>query len=297
MFGVRGGMRTKYTSTLVVGALLLSTPVHGQETVFLLAPATPWALDYAKDSCRLVRTFGTGDQEVTVGLTSFAPGGRFQLSAVGNLTRTVSSANTITIALDEVERMKVAFLQVDFGGRPGLYITNPISIGRPPPAAIEQMRHSLPVASYSDPAVEAQVKTIGFIDGLQQEFEIKTGSMQAPMKALKDCTTELVSHWDIDHAAHQSLTRGAVPKLGSKPWVLRSAYPREMRQPTMINARLIVDTEGRVADCVIIDAEEGSEFARLTCEMLRKNGSFSPALDANGQPVRSYYVTWSDFSW
>lgn len=287
-------MIRKYALTVLISTLSLSNPVNAQELV-RLAPATPWALDYAKDSCRLVRTFGTGEQEVTVGLTSYASGAMFQLSAVGNLTRPVSTADTITIALGELEKFKVGFLKVDFGGRPGLLITNPISVGTPPPAAIEQMRRSLPVDSYSDPAVEAQVKTIGFIDGFQQEFEIETGSLRAPLKALKDCTVELVSHWDIDHAAHQGLTKGPTPQSGPEPWLQWSAYPREMRQPTMINFRLIVDTEGKVADCLVADAEEGSEFARVTCELLREKASFTPALDANGQPVRSYYVSWTEF--
>lgn len=256
-----------------------------------LAPAGPWALEYADDSCRLVRTFGAGESAVTIGLTSYQPGGMFQLSAVGELTRPASSARTVKVELGNVESFDVGFLQVDFGGQPGLLVVNPITIGPLPTGVLEDMRAFRPFESYSTPEAEAQAVSIGFVDGMVHEFVAETGSLGAPIQALKDCTVELVTHWDIDHAAHPTRTRTPTPEIAPFRWIEARRYPREMRQPTMINYRLIVDAEGKVADCHIAGLEPSNEFARITCAQLRE-AKFAPALDAQGNPIRSYYVSW-----
>src|SRR5690242_14654206 len=38
-----------------------------------LQPSTPWVLDYAENSCRLIRTFGQGDTKTVLGLESESP--------------------------------------------------------------------------------------------------------------------------------------------------------------------------------------------------------------------------------
>jgi hypothetical protein len=48
-----------------------------------LQPSSPWVLDYAADSCRLVRTFADGKQKTVLAFESAAPG-QMDLLAVGN---------------------------------------------------------------------------------------------------------------------------------------------------------------------------------------------------------------------
>ena len=256
-----------------------------------LAPAGPWALEYADDSCRLVRTFGTGDSAVTLGMTSYEPGGMFQLSVVGELTRPTATAATILVALGEVESLRVEFLQVDFGGLPGIQITNPISIGRGPARLFDDMRAFRPISNYSTPEAEAQATFLGFGNGMLQEFVAETGSLGGPIQALKDCTNELVTHWDIDHAAHPDRSRTPMYRRHPSSLIEMRRYPREMRQPTLINYRLIIDAEGEVAECHVVGLQPTDEFARITCDQLRAS-NFAPALDTAGNPVRSYFVSW-----
>lgn len=277
------------TALLLVGPQTLSAQ---SVQPLQLAPSSPWALDYADDSCRLVRTFGSGAEEVTLGLTSYAPGGMFQVSAVGDLTRTFRTPPTVNLKLGDVEDYDVRFFQVDFGGRPGILITNPITVGPLPEAARREMESQRPVGSFSDPAVEAQVTTIGFLDGFEQKFELRTGSLREPMAALKDCTADLVTHWDIDTERHAGLSRIAVPRTPPFRWIDIRDYPRDLRNSTMINYRLIIDENGQVAGCHIAGADQASPFAVATCEQLTENARFDAALDAEGNPVRSYFVTW-----
>lgn len=286
-------MRLGCGAFCALASLAAAPLVQAQEGPVHLNPVSPWALDYADDSCRLVRTFGTGANEVTLGLASSETGGRFVLSAVGELTRPARNADTVTVAMGDIERMKVRFLRADFAGRPGLIFTNPISIGPVTQEVIRQLQAALPLASFSQPEVEAAVTTIGFVDGLEREFVAHTGSMREPMQALKDCNAELVTHWNIDQQAHKSLTRGVIPKSAPFSWLKARAYPRELRQATFITYRLIVDNAGAVADCAVIGAAKDAPFTKATCAQLQANARFEPALDANGKPVRSYFVFWT----
>lgn len=277
----------------VVSAFIAVAPAQAQN-VPQLKPTTPWALDYAKDSCRLLRTFGTGEQEVTLGLTAYEPGGRFFISAVGPLTKTFRSPATVHIAMDEVEEYDLPYLQVDFEGRPGILLTAAISPGPFSDDLRQRLRERKPVESFGDPAAEARVRKIGFIDGFEQEFVLETGSLGAPMQALKQCNAELVTHWDIDVPGHEGMSRVAWPVRPAYPWLRARDFPREMRKPTLIVYQLIVDTEGKVAGCHIAGTDEESEFARIACEKLRETVHFDPALGADGRPVRSYFVQWQN---
>lgn len=277
-----------------VASSIASVAAAQEQQALRLAPTTPWALEYADENCRLVRTFGIGEQEVTLGLTAYQPGGIFQLSAIGHLTRTLRTPATVGIRLGDVEGYDLRFMQVDFGGRPGILITNPITVGPLPAEAIASLEARRPVASYSDPEVEARVTEIGFVDGFEQEFILQTGSLGAPMRALKDCNAELLTHWDIDQVAHTGLSRIAFPTTPPWRWIEMNGYPRELRRPTMINYRLIVDAEGNVAGCHVAGLADTEEFSRVTCEQLSENARFDAALDANGNPVRSYYASWHE---
>ncbi|MCB2066814.1 MAG: hypothetical protein KDE15_09275 [Erythrobacter sp.] len=278
-------------AALAAVALAAASPANAQDAV-RLQPVTSWSLDYAQDSCRLIRTFGTGNQQVTLGLTAYAPGGMFFLSAAGELTRVTRRAENVTVALDAVESFDARYLQVDFDGTPGLLVTNAITMGRPPEGVMQAMRDGRPIESFSDPAVEAQVQSIGIVDGLEHEFIAETGSMQAPMAALMECTRELVTHWDIDQAANAALTRTARPATIPWRWLEMRDLPRSMRQPMIVNYRLIVDRQGRVADCHIAGTDESSEFAAIACARLAENASFLPAEGPDGTPVQSYFVSW-----
>ncbi len=48
-----------------------------------IAPSAPWRLDYAANSCTLMREFGVGDDKITLLFDRIKPGDEFQLSIFG----------------------------------------------------------------------------------------------------------------------------------------------------------------------------------------------------------------------
>ena len=67
----------------IVALVSLSPLLIGASEPLRLQPATPWGVDYAENSCRLVRTFGQGDDQTQVVLESIAPG-QMSMMAIGN---------------------------------------------------------------------------------------------------------------------------------------------------------------------------------------------------------------------
>lgn len=282
-------MISKAIAGMLAAAFLIGTPAQAQ-VALSLSPVGPWALDYAEDSCRLVRTFGEGEHEVTLGLTAYEPGGQFFISAVGNLTRVAGDPGMVSVLLGSGEAHEVGFLQVDFGGRPGIVVGNPLGVGFAPRGGMERLMSGRPIASFADPAREQQAARIGFVDGFEQEFVAETGSLGAPINALRECAQELVGHWDVDAQVQVSRTRTPTPQTPPHTWLTLGDFPRDLWRPMLINYRLTVDEEGRPVGCHVAAAAAAPELAALTCARLQEQARFSPALGADGEPVRSYFV-------
>jgi periplasmic protein TonB len=52
-----------------------------------------------------------------------------------------------------------------------------------------------------------------------------------------------------------------------------------------VDARLTIDTAGRVAGCSIIHSSGYSVLDAATCQVLRRRARYGPPLDSRGQPV------------
>lgn len=257
-----------------------------------LAPSSDWSLNYADDGCELSRRFGTGENQVLLGMRSYQPGGMFWLSVIGRPTAIGHTPDFIRITLGTVEAVRVTYWHGDFGGTPGIQMTNPISLGPPPEGFFERARAGRPLGEWSQPAIEAQVTEIGLDDGLAREFVMETGSMGAPMAALKECTAELTTHWAVDLATHNALATVATEANRPWEWLEMRDYPRDQRRPGPLNYRLTIDAEGKITDCAVPGAASPA-FAEATCALLGENARFNPARNAAGENVADFYLGWT----
>lgn len=69
-------------------------------------------------------------------------------------------------------------------------------------------------------------------------------------------------------------------------------YPRatrDLRIGAAVTIDLLVDTEGRVRSCRVVQPSPDPAADRITCELATKRFRFRPARDAAGQPVESTY--------
>jgi hypothetical protein len=68
------------------------------------------------------------------------------------------------------------------------------------------------------------------------------------------------------------------------------AGPLTRDQPGRVNLRLIVDERGEPSEC-FVEPPVLPEYRETACEQILKYARFKPALDADGHPIASYFVT------
>lgn len=149
-------------------------------------------------------------------------------------------------------------------------------------------------------ASEKAVTGVELAGGIRPTIFLATGEMHTPMNAMRKCTDELVTHWGIDAAAQRTLLKEVKP-LDQMKWaqVLQASYPTEMvaqSKSGIVRVRLMVGPDGRATSCHIQIPSQDPSFEEVTCKKLMKFSKFEPALDADGKPIASYFVTKVAFS-
>jgi outer membrane biosynthesis protein TonB len=116
--------------------------------------------------------------------------------------------------------------------------------------------------------------------------------MRAPLAALDTCIDNLLTSWGIDVEKHKTLSQQTKPLKSPAKWVVSSDYPVGMLsagQPALVNFRLSIGPDGAPTGCYIQATTRPKEFDNAVCKSVMKRARFSPALDAQGQPLASYY--------
>lgn len=274
-------------STLALTAAMTAVSAIAADTL-RLSPASEWTVRRENDSCLLTRQFGQGDQALQLDLRSYEPEGRFYVSAQGKLARPAAKARRIRIGFADVEHLAVPFRWGTLLGTPTFLLQPVFFLGPLAKDAERRMKDRMPVSSYAEPAIEAQIDTIAFEDGLAQEFVLETGSLFEPMEALRECSHRLADDWGVTFEQRQALSRVAVP-ADEMPWLSSTAFRRSLPRQTVWRLLLIVGEDGRVADCRL-SAAVSPERAEAACAIARQKARFKSALDAEGQPTRDYWL-------
>jgi hypothetical protein len=280
-------------------SLLMGSGLSPDAVAAELSPSSDWMLDYADDSCALRRMFGDEKEQVYLELRRFGPNSSFQATVASSRMHAVNppliryrfgeegtwreagAANALTLAND--------FRGVVF--RPSL-------IHLP---EYEKIKDSLEAEAHlrtlDIPAIEkefaANTNSLSIRGAFRPELTLILGRLSEPIAALQKCTDELVTHWGIDVEAHKGLTRPALPiNLRQIPRMM--PYPPEMiRQsmPGLVNIRLSIDETGRITACHIQMPLSDPEFGESSCADIQHALEFEPALDKDGKPIASYWVT------
>ncbi|WP_158611078.1 energy transducer TonB [Aurantiacibacter spongiae] len=278
-----------------------------------LAPSSHWNLDYAEDSCALRRSFGEGDDRTFLELRQFEPEGALQVIVMTKGTQ-MRSADELLVASHV--RSRIARPSVSF-----LPETEPAEWGQPLGIHSEEwgegvlftsldLRNSeqrelaraflaehgtgLVVSDEQRDVREAEIDGLAVENVYRRNFVLDTGAMQAPMSAMRQCMDELIEHWGIDAEANRHLTRRVQPR-DFQSWVTRvqQQYPTAMErqnEQAVVRVRLTVSPEGRATDCAVQTDISNPLFDEAACEVLLRHSRFDPALDADGDPIASYWV-------
>jgi TonB family protein len=167
---------------------------------------------------------------------------------------------------------------------------------------LAEIRKIKPGVAYIFPSIgidrERAVTQLKVEGKKKQALILQFGPMHKPMAALSTCIDTLLKDWGLDVEKHKSLTRLVTPVNNPGNWVKSRDYPADMLfegQPAVVEFRLDVDGNGNVTGCHIQETTRKKEFDDAVCRSLMKRAKFLPALDAEGNSLKSYYQNTVNF--
>jgi len=296
-------MRKKFVATLAAVAPLLTAAVQPVR----LQPSSPWDLDYAEDSCRLLRSFGEGPDKTLLLIESDAPD-QMDMVVVGK---------PLSGYADEVPAKFLPLAGADMDGRPAksLQSGNPAIIWPTvtvlPKEAVEKEKKENeqrpkhrdtrppPLNLTEEAAKKAQREA--FAAGTT-ELEIdarrghpvilETGSLGEPIRMFDKCSHDSLKDWGVDPDLEAKIVR---PVWAPNParWFTNDDYPNSMwskGQQSDIKVRLLVDAAGKPTKRTSLSNYLTPEAEKLVCDRFMKVAKFEPAELADGTKVPSYYI-------
>lgn len=268
-----------------VGALIASPLAAADKPPIELKAAGAWQLDYGEEVCRLWRTFGQGDQQITIRLAEFGPGQSPDLSLIGEPTRgDASFANNpdpfvrVSVRLGEEGKLIQRWGHLGTLGKEPMVTFGRLGLGN----------------AASSAGTKAAARSLDVRVSKSRPYRLLTGPMADPMKVMRNCVDNLLLKWKYDPDRMAALRSGPEP-VGAGNWVQPSDYPSFQLVTggmAITHFRLDVDAQGKVAGCHLQDGiANSSDFTRVTCKLISQRASFKPAIGADGQPIAAPFVS------
>lgn len=253
-----------------------------------LAPQGEWKMREYADKCRISRSFGEQEENrTTLWIDQGGTEPNYNVTLIGRPLRN-SYGNAVRVQFGEEKESLRSYIRAKSSkGRPVLTMYGvalaPPEINRDTDTEIEELNSERLKA----------ITTLRLSESITEPLELDLGPMAAPLSFLRGCSQQL----------YITLARAQSSKSGkAQPPVMRNQsiigrlirYPAHLARAQMegaVDYRLTINAKGKPTNCNIRASNRPQLFDDTVCLGLMKNGKFNPALDAEGQPIPSYY--WS----
>jgi hypothetical protein len=270
-----------------------------------LEPSSQWIVDYADESCRLVRSFGEGSSKTFFQLESDSPGDvdmvligkplesdQEEISAkflpheeAAAKGRPVTSKGGPAILFSTVDLLPAEEV-AKIDAKRAAHKANPDA--RPPADNLaEQIARRAKRQEFADTANEIQVNTRP-----GRTVILETGPLGKPIQAFDKCSRDSLRDWGVDPDLEDKIVR-PVWLVNVRKLISPDEYPTKMLddgQQSDVKARVLVDASGKVTKCTSLSHFKLPEFNQIVCDKITKAGKFEPAELADGTKVPSYYT-------
>ncbi len=246
-----------------------------------------WVVDYNRDACHLIAQFGTGLDKIIMRLTRYEPGDAFDLNLYGRRVASTAVRGKATIDFGLRGTPIEAETQNGRAGNLPMMHLGSMRLDGWEPAKLDDVGPQL------HPQQEAAVSGVAVKIRRKKPFRLDFGSLAKPMEQLRICQADLLKSWGYDPVVQATLSRPVRPARSSAAWLRDSDYPPgavAMGQNGIVQFRLDVEADGRIAGCYVLARTSPDVFADTTCRAVSRRARLEPALDAAGKPVRSYYI-------
>ncbi len=256
-------------------AAMFSTQALGSP----LPPSSPWQLDYAENECRLIREFGSGDNQLWLRIARGSTLDKFDMMVGG---ATLPKSNMI------VDMTMSASSTGPAETKNALPYTAQIAGASHNIYSILGADQSLLVAAANSEMLDLKI-------GSKAEIAFQMKGLNKARTALSTCHDDLLTNvFKVDVAKMRALQSPPLPAKGVERWVTTDDYPTPALVKNLTGKTqlvLSVDEKGKIADCTVIISSGHASLDQTACALMKKRGSFTPAKDANGNDVAAPWLS------
>jgi len=152
-------------------------------------------------------------------------------------------------------------------------------------------RANVPLVDFA-PARTGKKISLGGIQRLKGSFALT--HMPALMKTLDTCVSDLRRVWNVE-TADQAKLRSRARTTGSLVRMFSTAdYPDisvRKEESGNVGVLLLIDEEGKVADCTVSQTSKIAVLDAQTCVILLTRAKLDPAVGPDGRPARDALQT------
>jgi len=255
---------------LAATVLLLSTTAESARTP--RQPTGKWIVHFDDAQCVAERNYGSENKPLYLALKQPALGKVIQIDIVERGYSNDATQFDGTIQFDGAAPRKVSVLRF------------PVSKEK---MRIHMINIPLDVVSESRAATAVSIKS-AYLD---ENFALQQfGSL---LDVMNECAADLGKFWnvrssDTDDSAVRDDAKGNIRGLFSSddyPWQSVRAG-----DTGAVKAALLVNEEGKVADCSVIETSGQAALDAQTCAVLKERARFKPAIGKDGKPAKDAFI-------
>ena len=264
-------MRINHTLAAALAAAgVAAGPSNGSPP---LTPIEPWNVHYEPNSCSAQREYGDKTDPIFLGFVPSIEGGTYEL-----LIATNGAGPSFA---EELEG------SVDFGHGPMKAWL--LHFGTRKPTSVNFYKFRI---SANDMAEATSAERVTFHIHGHSDLSFTLDVVPQVLAKLDDCTKDLRRFWNMRPAQQKNI---ATPAMGDVRGIFSpSDYPNEALQRGQhgeVQFMLLIDEKGKVAECDILKPSGIPALDGMGCQVIRQRAKFKPALDRQGKPMRSTFVT------
>ena len=255
--------------------LLLATSVAAQGAEpSPRAPTGKWTVDFDAAQCVAVRDYGIPDRPMRLFLKAPPVGEVIQIGVTRKASRVDADQIDATVTLGDLAPLKTTLLQFSpKSGDTRIYLLNlPAADFRA--AVVEAKTLWIHASGFSENFALTQMGPLlkvidGCVDDLKRTFNIAEGAAAAGPLARR-ARGDIRRHFDPGHYPTTALRAG---------------------QSGIVRIVLLIDEQGRVADCTVTETSGFASLDAQTCAVLKEKARFEHARNGEGQAVKDSVTT------
>lgn len=294
---------------LFLAGSILACPGAPAMAALELEPTSDWRLREYDDKCRVSRTFGEGEDAVTLWIDQGGPGRYYNITAIGQPFRSPYGPRIgIGFAPGEIQRRGFT-ANTSSSGRPviSLFGVQIVSFDEDPSAgdtgqaALDDALNAAMLPERETAASEVIAQRFDAVESLElsgaviEKMSLRTGSMLTVATQLLGCTSAMLKKRAETKEISTGQTQASRPE-GERIWAqqIRADYPSYLMQENAegsVGVRVAVSPEGRATFCEVTAFVGDAGFNDAACLAMIRYARFSPARGREGEPAWGTFAT------